>query len=609
MKGPLLNCFILIIISKIILSQRVCKEEENFCSKCNPVTKLCVKCEKDIYTPNEFGGCSNIKKCEKDRHHCLECDGEGKLCKKCDASYYPDENGGCSYTKNCEVSYKGNCIKCKEDFILIGKTNQYSFDGKINICKSLNSEDLKNCKTIDTELGVCTNCKEGYHFSFGDKKCTLIWNCYESIFGVCQKCASGYYLDKRKKECIEQKGTFKFCKVSLDSKTCGECDEGFYFDEGGMCVDSNFCKEIGDFARCKKCINGYYLTTLEDACTPEPNCLHGDKALGICKSCNNFYYIDRKDGTCKSNREDNDFKYCEEVDGECVSCISDLKLTKDGKCSYSKHCTDSNLGTCYACEDTYHLGLDNLCTNIEHCLYSDKLEDCLECEDNYYYDLMGKKCKIAEGAFENCLRGQEEYNCNQCRNNYYLNKKDFLCHSNTLPGPFYKCMYSDSEGEKCIQCIKDYYLGYIDNKCSAIYGCEESEDENTCLKCSEVFCLNLKDNKCYPNDEIISEEEKFYYRCNVTNFEGTKCEKCVEGYELNEDGLCIDEDHCIEKVDNVCKKCEGIGENFCLNNVFGCVQSYIDHCLECNQILDLTNCTKCEEGYEINEFSQCELKF
>ena len=44
--------------------------------------------------------------------------------------YYPDENGGCSYTKNCEVSYKGNCIKCKEDFILIGKTNQYSFDGK-----------------------------------------------------------------------------------------------------------------------------------------------------------------------------------------------------------------------------------------------------------------------------------------------------------------------------------------------------------------------------------------------------------------------------------------------------------------------------------------------
>ena len=55
---------IILIISNIIYTESGCYERANYCSKCNPVTKLCIKCEKDIYTPDNDGGCEYSKKCE-----------------------------------------------------------------------------------------------------------------------------------------------------------------------------------------------------------------------------------------------------------------------------------------------------------------------------------------------------------------------------------------------------------------------------------------------------------------------------------------------------------------------------------------------------------------
>ena len=51
------------------------------------------------------------------------------------------------------------------------------------------------------------------------------------------------------------------------------------------------------------------------------NCLYGDKDIWICKTCKNNYYLDYKDGKCKSNQEDNNFKYCSIVDNNiCLGC-------------------------------------------------------------------------------------------------------------------------------------------------------------------------------------------------------------------------------------------------------------------------------------------------
>ena len=129
-------------------------------------------------------------------------------------------------------------------------------------------------------------------------------------------------------------------------------------------------------------------------------------------------------------------------------------------------------------------------------------------------------------------------------------------------------------------------------------GCDLSESEDVCLECdSDYYCLDLKTRRCYPNDEIVSEEKKFYYRCNRTNDEGTKCETCIEDYALNEDGLCIDLKNCISRDGNKCNQCN---EDYCLNNIFGCVNLHYNHCQEYNQILDLKICTKYENGNVIN---------
>ena len=223
---------------KISLSSSECFVNNNHCIKCNPITKLCVKCDKNIYSPDENGGCKYAKKCEIGLNQCDECDENGQLCKKCIEGYFPDENGGCSYTDNCEISYYGKCLKCKENFILIGPKeigeNIYKND-VIKICKSIYFSDLKNCEKINQITGLCQTCKEGYYLNYGDSKCTTTENCYESAYDICTKCNIKYYLDKTDSKCKEQSGVFEFCQLTVDGKTCDICDDNYYFDENGKC--------------------------------------------------------------------------------------------------------------------------------------------------------------------------------------------------------------------------------------------------------------------------------------------------------------------------------------------------------------------------------------
>ena len=103
-------------------------------------------------------------------------------------------------------------------------------------------------------------------------------------------------------------------------------------------------------------------------------------------------------------------------------------------------------------------------------------------------------------------------------------------------------------------------------------------------------------------------EKKFYFRCNRTNSESTGCETCLEGYELK-DGLCIDEQHCIEEKDGKCKKCQKTEDEYyeqCVNNDFRCIEAYYDpNCLECNNLTEIGDCTKCMDGFELDDYNNC----
>ena len=182
---------ILLNFLKITISISNCKENLNFCNHCNIFTKLCAKCEKpEILVPDENGGCIGAKTCFPGKNYCYECNSEGKLCSKCEENYYKDENGGCAYSEGCEISYLGECLKCKDEYVLIGKQNEF------RICKSLSIDNFKNCKEINYTKGFCNICEDGYYLS-EDYKCIKQNFCKESIFGICESCINGYYLDKK----------------------------------------------------------------------------------------------------------------------------------------------------------------------------------------------------------------------------------------------------------------------------------------------------------------------------------------------------------------------------------------------------------------------------
>ena len=596
--AKLIFAFFILIISKLVNLEPSCIEGNNNCIKCHPITNLCAKCDKDIYIPDEDGGCQNYKNCIIGNNYCSECNEEEDLCKICEEGFFPDENGGCSYSDNCEISYKGECIQCKEDFILIGEENN------LKICISLNI--FKNCLKINNELGICKECEEGFYLNLGDKKCSNTENCYESIFGKCKRCNEGYYLDKSKNICKEQNDSFINCIETLDNKKCEKCSDDYFLDQDSNCVNTNYCN-IGKEGKCEECINDYYLTKYDNFCTTEKNCYYGDNEFGICYSCIDNYYIDLKDGKCKSNTKDNDYKNCKEAKGKCTKCVDGYFLGEDSKCTTTKNCAESDdEGICLECKENYYLDLENVCTNVEHCIHS-FYGECVECENDYYYDKFEKKCKLSKENFINCLIGIEE-NCVICKEDFYLNQTDNLCYSNKEEGKFYKCKFTDDISENCLTCINDYHLG-LDKKCTNIEGCEMSEN-NKCLKCSDSYCLNAKSGKCHNNQIIYDEENKIYFRCNETNKDGTACKKCLKGYVLSDDELCVDMEHCIEKDENGdCQKCKGKNDEegfFCLNSEFGCVKTLFDNCLKCDNILDFDKCSKCSENYKINDYDICE---
>ena len=312
------------------------------------------------------------------------------------------------------------------------------------------------------------------------------------------------------------------------------------------------------------------------------------------------------DYKCKSNLDDGPLKYCQIVENDlCIECDNSHYLGLDNKCSHSNYCSESEKGKCLVCKDNYFLGLDNFCLDVEKCIYS-KSNKCIECEDGYYYNPFFKKCFEATEKLLNCKMGCQ-YNpnkCCECKNDYYLFENDHLCYDNSKEEPFIKCAIVDYNKEYCKKCIDGYFLRIQDDKCSKIENCKIIENENTCLECDNYYCLDVKNQICLHNDFLDENNDKIHISCNKTNVEGTACAECINGYELNDEGLCVDIDICKEKINGKCIKCKDTispnGYHYCANEIFGCLETPIYDCLRCNDLTDLYECTEYKKGYYIS---------
>ena len=348
------------------------------------------------------------------------------------------------------------------------------------------------------------------------------------------------------------------------------------------------------------------MTYYNNSCTQEKNCKYGDKDLGICYQCQENNYLDLKDGKCKSNQENNDYKFCSIISEKCTFCDSLYYLSEDKKCTETKNCASAKNGICESCIENFYLGKDNFCTNVENCAYS-FMYICNECIDNFYYNINSLKCeKINNDKFKNCKSSFNGTQCDFCKSNYYLSLVDHLCYNNEEKGNLYKCVITDDTGKLCYQCEKGYYWGVKDFKCSKIEGCallSEKNDEK-CSECEETFCLNLKNGICFNNENSPNNEnELIYFNCNKTNEEGTFCEECInDNFEII-NGVCYNIEGCEKLEDGKCIECKEKSQ--CLNKDFGCVDSFNDGCLKCDNSLDFDICDECKEGYELDKDGIC----
>ena len=601
--------FIFLIIFDYYLSAS-CETFKNGCLKCNPLTNLCFRCEYDVLAPDKKGGCTGAKKCIFGNNYCGQCNIEGNLCTSCEEGYFPDENGGCSYSENCEISYNGECLKCKKDYILIGKTPYYD-DYTLKICKSLSSSDLKHCKTVDETDGLCLKCESGYHISKGDKKCTKVDNCNQVTNGECTSCINNYYFDKKQNKCIEKiEQKFKYCKVTLNGENCEKCDVNYFLSDDLNCVNTNYCSKSKN-ETCTECIKDFYLTE-NNKCSFSKNCKDVDPKNGICTKCSNNYYFDLKSRNCEPYLKNDNTKYCSKFDNNCIQCIEGYYLAGNNACSATKNCSMATDGECTTCQEGFSLTKDNKCTEVEHCIYlNDKLE-CIECEDNFYYNNFTKKCQpVEDDTFKNCKYSDNlGEKCSFCKKDFYINLSDNLCYSNAKNGKFYKCVISLT-GENCTQCEKEFNLGYGDNKCTSVKECYKSNDKNECQECEEDYCLNKKTSLCEWNYLIENESQKVLFKCKMTNSDGTACVSCEDRFEVGNEGVCVDKVDCEENNGDKCTKCVNTdeeGNSHCLNNLYGCVETYVSNCAKCNDNLDvLTHCTECDEGYKLDENNSCVL--
>ena len=388
--------------------------------------------------------------------------------------------------------------------------------------------------------------------------------------------------------------------------------EEYYKTNNGRLVQTKYCEQADEKNICKKCINGYYLSKDRKSCTLEKNCEKGNWRLGLCTECIDNFYFDIKRKKCISNLEKNEFKYCKEVnEGICTLCEKYYYLDMFNKCSSSDNCEESQNAVCIKCNPGYYLGLDNFCTNVEKCIFS-RNGECIECEDKFYYDRINKQCKKWDTKYlKNCKYNQLFYEkkCAACKDNYYLNRKEKICKSNTKNNKFYKCQISNDNGDACDFCIKDYFIGRIDKKCSLIEGCLQSKNENECLICDKDFCLDNK-GKCIYNYDITEIDKKYIFRCNALNLNGNRCSKCEnDELEINDNGLCYDNIHCWKFEKGYCIECQKKNfkgyNSYCLNKDFGCIDSFINNCLRCDDILHLNECTQCERGYILDEEGNC----
>ena len=372
------------------------------------------------------------------------------------------------------------------------------------------------------------------------------------------------------------------------------------------------CKEC-NYAipeNCLTCNKGFYLPFNEKEnkiclpCNKIKNCstCFGDKYYIACSSCESSFYLENNE--CKKIQK---LKKC--VTGEKEKC---------------KECKDDEdlINQCKICNEGYYLEENS---NKTECVSCNKIEDCMECnEDNNKlicnkcregYELINNSCieKNCEiGANEKCssckLVKDKKKECYTCNEGYFLKENSTICSKCTINN-CKKCSFINNK-EICNECLDTFIAKTEENEliksceceygykltdgfckkiknCNKIEDCMECNEENNkliCNRCREGY--ELINNSCIEKNCEIGANEKCS-SCKLVKDKKKECYTCNEGYFLKENSTI-----CSKCTINNCKKCSFINNKEICNE---CLDTFIAKTEE----NELIKSCECEYGYSI----------
>lgn len=500
-----------------------------------------------------YGRCSNAIT------DCITCTSSSR-CTQCDNGYFTVNNA------------KNKCIPQTD----ITNTNEYYLEENTYYSCSLNG-GVQNCAECSSKT-ICTKCNPEYSIVDNDQtKCIKI-----SSINL-----NRYYFestDQRYYSCNTQIGHCLEC--NNNKAVCSKCEDGYVFKDGDKtnCVyendiDNHYLKI--DPKNYKSCSN---IITNCLTCESEHKCLSCDTNYGIL---------------------DEDYTQCQTIPNDhTIFNEGNLYYTCNKIMEGCKKCNSRN-----DCTET---------TSSNYCIKDDGSVLKLKEKDNYFYLNTNYKCiscgDNSNGGVENCLLcspSSSSVDCYKCQEGYtiidnqrtqcnyiaaYTNDKEYFTIDNGIN--YYHCDKNDLT-EKAIQNCK---------KCEY----DSTSNKNNCLECNTNYIILDDDgsiciDKTTLDPQITGktiildpDHNTKYYKCStkLPNCETcdslTNCLTCKENYVF----VNNDKTKCLPKNDYA------NGHYFTSDNknYYSCMPN----CYECENPNSVSKCLTCDNGYEINDFNECE---
>ena len=473
-------------------------------------------------------------------------------------------------TRNCIIfnNLTNNCEFCKEDFgIIDGKCeicDQFDLSGKYCL-KNLKNE---NCLLSDENLN-CYYCKENVTFLTNEdsdfKKINLWIDRKNNLFVVLKEKSKNCGIEISK-EC-RTKNCRELIEIEQDVFCCKNCQKG---KTGIVDIfkEKKIIKSCNDYI--DYCQNKIFIKNIPLNIRSELSCFY----------CNDSRIL-KINNIQKKNKL------------ECIKRLDNFE-----NCYLIKN------NVCLFCEPGYKM-VNNKCKEISNCQYSQKINKCELCKENYVIDPFGRCIK---NNIKNCLKSDDEKKCYKCKNGFIKYRKKCFNIRNNICDKY--------EEEKCINCknkedlIIKISLNLDKKKTSNlktlcteitkkthINGCIHYKDINYCIKCQKNFVLKKIDEK-----KQICENNFGIKNCDLIDNQ-SNCLLCSKGYYPIE-GICLKGEirYCELYINKEnCSKCK---KNYYLipkkKKTYCYLEPNIKNCINFNKESFLykgIKCEKCVEGY------------